>query len=46
MNAVLGPIVAVVVGGIIAGLGSWGLVASQTATPEPPNAPFVVYGTR
>ena len=39
-----GPIVAVVVGVLIAGGAAFGLVSSQTATPPPADAPYIVYG--
>lgn len=40
----LGPVIAVVVGMVIAGGAAFGLVSSQTAAPPIPDAPYVVYG--
>ncbi|MDP4676641.1 MAG: hypothetical protein ACYYNF_00735 [Actinomycetes bacterium] len=45
MNLILGPIIAAVVGAIVAGGAAFGIVSSQTAVPSPVDAPFVVYGT-
>ncbi|MEZ5116856.1 MAG: hypothetical protein R2737_11365 [Candidatus Nanopelagicales bacterium] len=44
MSALLGPIVAVVVGAVVAGGAAFGLVSSQSAVPAPADAPYVVYG--
>lgn len=44
MSGVLGGVIAVVVGGVLAGLATFGLVSSQTATPAAVDKPFVVYG--
>ena len=45
MSAVIGPIVAAVVGAVIAGGAAFGLIASQTAVPPSVDAPYVVYGS-
>lgn len=45
MAAVIGPIVAAVVGAVIAGGAAFGLIASQTAVPPTVDAPYVVYGS-
>lgn len=45
MPGLLGPIVAVVVGVVIAGGAAFGLISSQTAVPPNPDAPYVVYGS-
>lgn len=41
----LGPVIALVVGALLAAGASLGLVASQSATPAVVDKPFVVYGT-
>lgn len=45
MNLVIGPIIAAVVGAVLAGGVSFGLVSSQTAVPATVDAPYVVYGS-
>lgn len=45
MSGIVGAIIAIVTGGVLAGGAAFGLVQSQTAVPEPVTAPFVVYGT-
>ncbi len=45
MGALLGPIVAVVVGVVIAGGAAFGLISSQTSVPPVADAPYVVYGS-
>lgn len=40
----MGQIVSVVVGGALAFFLGFGLVASQTSTPAPVDAPYIVYG--
>jgi hypothetical protein len=42
----LGAVIAAVVGAVIAGGASFGLVASQTAVPAPIDKEYVVYGTQ
>jgi hypothetical protein len=44
MAGLLGPIVAVVVGVVIAGGAAFGLISSQSAVPPVADAPYVVYG--
>lgn len=45
MNPLLGAIIAAVVGAVVAGAASFGLVTSQTAAPAPIDKPYIVYGT-
>jgi hypothetical protein len=45
MNGALAGVIAVVVGGVLAGLATFGLVSSQTATPSPVDKPYIVYGS-
>jgi hypothetical protein len=45
MGTVLGPIIAAVVGAVLAGGAAFGLISSQTAVPPTVDAPYVVYGT-
>lgn len=45
MSAIAGAIIAAVVGAVIAGAASFGLVSSQTAVPAPVDKEYVVYGT-
>ena len=45
MSGIAGAIIAAVVGGVIAGGASFGLVSSQTAVPAPVDKQYVVYGT-
>lgn len=40
----IGPIIAAVVGAVVAGGASFGLISSQTAVPPTVDAPYVVYG--
>lgn len=39
-----GPIIAVVVGAVLAVVAAFGVVSSQTATPSPVDQPYIVYG--
>jgi hypothetical protein len=41
----IGPIVAAVVGAVVAAGASFGIVSSQTAVPPTVDAPYVVYGS-
>ena len=41
----IGPIIAAVVGTVVAGGASFGLISSQTAIPPTVDAPYVVYGS-
>jgi len=45
MGAVIGPIVAAVVGAVLAGGAAFGIISSQTAVPSTVDAPYVVYGS-
>ena len=45
MNLVIGPIIAAVVGAVLAGGVSFGLISSQTAVPATVDSPYVVYGS-
>ena len=45
MGAVIGPIIAAVVGAVVAGGAAFGLISSQTAVPPTVDAPYVVYGS-
>lgn len=45
MSALLGAFIAAIVGAVIAGAASFGLVTSQTAVPAPVDKEYVVYGT-
>lgn len=45
MGAVIGPIVAAVVGAVLAGGASFALISSQTSVPPTVDAPYVVYGS-
>lgn len=41
----IGPIIAAVVGAVVAAGASFGIVSSQTAVPPTVDAPYVVYGS-
>ena len=45
MSAGIGALIAAIVGTVLAGLASFGLVSSQSATPAPIDKPYIVYGT-
>jgi hypothetical protein len=45
MSLWIGPIIAAVVGAVVAAGASFGLVSSQTAVPPTVDQPYVVYGT-
>ena len=45
MSAVVGPIIAAVVGAVIAGGAAFGIISSQSAVPATVDAPYVVYGS-
>ncbi len=45
MVSIIGPVIAAVVGVVLAGGASFGLIASQTAVPATVDAPYVVYGS-
>ncbi len=45
MTLWIGPIIAAVVGAVVAAGASFGLVSSQTATPPTVDTPYVVYGS-
>lgn len=45
MSIVIGPIVAAVVGAVLAGGAAFGLISSQAAVPPTVDAPYVVYGS-
>lgn len=45
MSAILGPVIAGVVGVVVAVGASFGVVAAKEATPKPVNQPYVVYGS-
>lgn len=42
---IIGPIIAAVVGAVVAGGVSFGVISSQTAVPPTVDAPYVVYGS-
>ena len=44
-GGIVGIIVAAVVGAVVAGGASFGIISSQTAVPPTVDAPYVVYGT-
>ncbi len=44
MSAGLAGLLAAIVGAILAGVVSFGLVSSQTAVPAPVDKPYIVYG--
>lgn len=43
--AFVGPIIAAVVGAVLAGGATFGLISSQTAVPPTVDKPYVVYGS-
>lgn len=45
MSVWIGPIIAAVVGAVLAAGASFGIVSSQTAVPPTVDTPYVVYGT-
>lgn len=45
MSAIIAPIVAAVVGAVLAGGAAFGVISSQTAVPPTVDAPYVVYGS-
>lgn len=44
-SGIVGIIIAAVVGAVVAGGASFGIISSQTAVPPTVDAPYVVYGS-
>ncbi len=45
MSVILGPIVAAVVGAVLAGGAAFAVISTQSALPPTVDAPYVVYGS-